>query len=376
MAATPFISALATGTGWQDTTRNLLTALGDVKHGTLGIVYLTDALAEDASSVLTLLRRMTGIRNWVGTTGMGVIAAGREVFDQPALAAMVLDLPEESFHLLPLYAGQAANSTLPEEVQAWTRSRTPHLGLIHADPAAPQITLAIQALARETGAFLVGGLSSSRGEMTQIAGTAAPGSVTGVLFAPEVEVLTGLSQGCTPIGPPHRISDSEENLLITLDDRPAMDVLKADVGQVLARDLARIAGYIFVGLPREGAEPDDYTVRSIMGMDESHGLIAITDVPEPGRSLIFTRRDRDGAVEDLDRMLAKLTRRLDGRKPRGALYVSCIARGPNLFGDGNREITQVQAHLGPDVPVVGFFANGEISHDRLYGFTGVLTLFL
>jgi small ligand-binding sensory domain FIST len=24
---------------------------------------------------------------------------------------------------------------------------------------------------------------------------------------------------------------------------------------------------------------------------------------------------------------------------------------------------------------VGFFANGEISHNRLYGFTGVLTLF-
>jgi small ligand-binding sensory domain FIST len=25
---------------------------------------------------------------------------------------------------------------------------------------------------------------------------------------------------------------------------------------------------------------------------------------------------------------------------------------------------------------VGFFCNGEISHNRLYGYTGVLTLFL
>ena len=32
-------------------------------------------------------------------------------------------------------------------------------------------------------------------------------------------------------------------------------------------------------------------------------------------------------------------------------------------------------HLG-DIPLAGFFANGEISHDRLYGYTGVLTLFL
>jgi small ligand-binding sensory domain FIST len=26
------------------------------------------------------------------------------------------------------------------------------------------------------------------------------------------------------------------------------------------------------------------------------------------------------------------------------------------------------------VPLAGFFANGEISHNRLYGYTGVLTL--
>jgi small ligand-binding sensory domain FIST len=28
------------------------------------------------------------------------------------------------------------------------------------------------------------------------------------------------------------------------------------------------------------------------------------------------------------------------------------------------------------VPLVGFFANGEIAGDRLYGYTGVLTLFV
>ena len=34
-----------------------------------------------------------------------------------------------------------------------------------------------------------------------------------------------------------------------------------------------------------------------------------------------------------------------------------------------------RADLG-DFPLVGFFANGEISHNRLYGYTGVLALFL
>jgi small ligand-binding sensory domain FIST len=29
-----------------------------------------------------------------------------------------------------------------------------------------------------------------------------------------------------------------------------------------------------------------------------------------------------------------------------------------------------------DIPLAGFFCNGEISHDQLYGYTGVLTLFV
>jgi small ligand-binding sensory domain FIST len=29
-----------------------------------------------------------------------------------------------------------------------------------------------------------------------------------------------------------------------------------------------------------------------------------------------------------------------------------------------------------EVPLVGFFGNGEISRDRIYGYTGVLTLFV
>ena len=35
----------------------------------------------------------------------------------------------------------------------------------------------------------------------------------------------------------------------------------------------------------------------------------------------------------------------------------------------------IQDLLG-DFPLVGFFANGEIYNGRIYGYTGVLTLFL
>ena len=52
-----------------------------------------------------------------------------------------------------------------------------------------------------------------------------------------------------------------------------------------------------------------------------------------------------------------------------------MARGPNMFGDEGKEMSLIRDHLG-DLPLVGFYGNGEISNNRLYGYTGVLALFL
>ncbi len=63
------------------------------------------------------------------------------------------------------------------------------------------------------------------------------------------------------------------------------------------------------------------------------------------------------------------------RPIQGGLYFSCLSRGHNLFGEAGIELQIVRDVIG-DVPLAGFFANGEISHRRLYGHTGVLALFL
>ena len=72
-------------------------------------------------------------------------------------------------------------------------------------------------------------------------------------------------------------------------------------------------------------------------------------------------------------MLRELKRALTG-PPRAGLYHSCLARGPNLFGPDSRELELIERELG-SFPLAGFFGNGEISHDRVYGYTGVLTVF-
>jgi len=84
--------------------------------------------------------------------------------------------------------------------------------------------------------------------------------------------------------------------------------------------------------------------------------------------------DTEQTLADLKRMLEGLKRRA-GSPPKAGLYFSCVGRGPSLFGDDSAELRVVHEALG-DFPLVGFFGNGEISRDRLYGYTAVLTLFL
>ncbi|HYD32757.1 MAG TPA: FIST N-terminal domain-containing protein [Azospirillaceae bacterium] len=382
VVAPPFQAAIATGPDWGQTVKACLDRLGDVRGANLGFVYITDDLADHAPGILMLLRSITGIPHWVGTVGLGVCGGNEEIYMQPGMAVMAARLPPDSFRLVPSITDDV--DPFRRRHADWLAAEGPPTGLIHGDPRNPETPALADAFAEATEAFLVGGLASSRHGFVQFTGSTTVGSaaqgpvvedgISGVLFSRRVPIATGLTQGCQPIGPVRTITESQDNVIHRIDGRPALEVFKEDIGELLARDLRRTAGYIFAALPIAGSDTADYLVRTIVGIDPARGHLAIGEEVEPGQPILFTRRDRNAAVEDLNRMLAGLERRLVA-PPKAAIYVSCVARGPNLFGDESEELKTIRRAIG-DVPLVGFFANGEFSHNRLYGYTGVLTLFL
>jgi hypothetical protein len=342
---------------------------------TLGFVYATDHFASGLDAIVAGLRDGTGIADWTGTVGLGAIAndadGGVEYFDRPGLAVMTASLPRDK-HLLfePVHGG------LPPFERAhgtWLAQNLPLFGVVHADPRNPHVAEIVTMLSDETGAYLVGGLTASRDTYPQVSRNIVEGGVSGVLFAAGTDVATGLTQGCSPLGVMHAITDGEDNVVKTLDDRPALDVYEAAIGQLLARDLRRAVSLVHAALPVAGSDTGDYLVRNIVGIDRERGWLAIADEVRKGGRLVFVRRDPAAAREDLSRMLEKLTSRMK-MPPRGALYHACVARGRHMFGEDGAEIAILREALGP-VPLVGVFANGEIYHNRLYGYTGVLSLF-
>ncbi len=371
---TAFSFGHAAADDWRNAVDRCLTAIGPVPEAcNLGFLYVTDDLSEHMGEVLDLFRQATGVPHWVGTVGMGICATGVEYYDTPAVAAMVGDFPPDSFLVFRSMVKDLDEFTARNA--DWMNTRRPFLGLVHADPSNPLTEALVKQLAARTSAgFLVGGLASSRGAVYSYADGVTQGGLAGVLFSEEVGLVTKLSQGCSPIGPQHSITEAQRNIMIRLDGRRALDVLKEDIGEILARDLSRIGGYIFAGLPIAGTDTGDYLVRNLVGIDPKNGLVAIGDMVEQGTRTMFCRRDANTAREDLLRMLAAVAKSLTG-PPRGGVYVSCLGRGRNLFGEHSEELKLIASELG-EFPLVGFYANGEISQDRLYGYTGVLTLFL
>lgn len=372
--STGFGAAMAKGTDWRACVGAVIAELGNTSNATLGIAYWTDVLAADADGILQSLRERTGIEQWVGTVALGVSGADGVAFDQPALSVMVGGWPEETFRILPALAG-TANEFDPADAE-WLQAHSPHVALVHADQGTPALEDAMTSLASAMGGgFLIGGIGSSRAECPQFANGVVQGGLSGVAFAGETGLLTRLSQGCTPIGRRHTVTAGEGNVILTLDGRPALDVFKEDIGEVLARDLRRVAGYIFAGFAVPHSDTGEYLVRNLVGLDPDAGALAVGEYVSEGDVVMFCRRDPQSAVDDMERMARELVTVLDGRTPKGGVYVSCLARGPNQFEPDDLELQVIREHLG-EFPLTGFFANGEISNDRLYGYTGVLTLFI
>ncbi|HEX4583743.1 MAG TPA: FIST N-terminal domain-containing protein [Burkholderiaceae bacterium] len=352
---------------------------GEAARFTLGWCYLTDYYAPQAEAILDELHRVFPGVAWVGTVGVGVAASGVEYFDEPALVLMLAPLARESFRLF------SGRQPLPAEASGFVV----HTALVHAEGSTPDVQeLLFELSARTATGYLFGGLSSARNRTLHMADSVYTGGLSGVAFGPEVGLVSRVTQGCQPIGPLRKITKAGRNLVFSLDGKPALDCALQDLGldRGLPDDeLSDALGSTLVGLiteaedvpTRPGQFGADTVVRHLVGVDRQHQILAIADQVEPGMGLAFCTRDAEAAQLDLVRIATEIRDEVESGAARhmaGALYVSCSGRGGPHFGAPHAELQIVRKALG-DVPLVGFFAGGEIARHHVYGYTGVLTAF-
>jgi small ligand-binding sensory domain FIST len=357
----------------------------------LGFVYFTDHYAPHAAALYAELRqRWPGVA-WVGSVGVGVSAGSAEYIDEPALALMLCSVPAGRFEV---FSGARKLQRI-----------APYTALVHADPGTPELQELISEMSDRTeSGYLFGGLASSRAATHHIADGVWQGGLSGVAFTREVALISRVTQGCQPIGPTRTVTACERNIVTELDGEPALPCLLRDLGMAALDDpraaLPRLRATLVgltdatdTALTRPGQFGTDTRVRHLVGLDPGRHAVAVADVLEPGMRLAFCQRDVQAARRDLVRICSEIRDELETpddaagatRRILGALYVSCTGRGGPHFGGPSAELKIVQHALGggvgggadggDDIPLVGFFAAGEIARHHLYGYTGVLTVF-
>jgi len=335
-----------------------------------GFIYSTDVMSVEFPELLKQCKAASGIKHWVGTIGLGVIAQNQELYDLPAVSIMLAKFDPDAFTMVPSISKQ---SEIPSCLH-WPKQFATNFGIIHGDPFNPQTQNLIEEIQQQLeNGFIVGGLTSSRENQYQVSDEVTSGGISGVVFSENIGVITNLSQGCSPVGVKHTISKAEKNTVFALDNKPALAVLMQDMNISDFEELEKRAGEVFIGLCIPGSDKSDYTVRNLVGADPEHSVFAINDYLTEGNEIVFCQRNAQTAIDDMQQMLDNIARRLK-QKPRGGIYVSCLGRGREQFGQNSEEIKMIQNTLG-EFPLTGFFANGEIHHNKLYGYTGVLTLF-
>jgi small ligand-binding sensory domain FIST len=380
---------------------------------TLGLLYITDHYAADAQDILDHLgAELPEVTDWSGTVGVGVSANNAEYFDEPALSVMLCQLPSDQYRVFSGVAPLASS-----EMSGFTA----HTALVHADPATQDLAELVAEMAGRTDTgYLFGGLSSGRAGALQFAiggngnirghgaaGGVFSGGLSGVAFGEGVRLVSRVTQGCQPVSREREITEADGNLLLKLDGEPALDVLLADLRvsldlpqqaiEAVRATLVGLADAGSDGIRRTGDLGADVLVRHIIGLDPARRGVAIADVAEAGMRMTFCRRNAQAARADLMRICAEIREELEpeeqtlataravaageaeaaphpARRIAGAVYVSCAGRGGPHFGAPGAELQIVRHALG-DVPLVGFFAAGEIARHHLYGYTGVLTVF-
>lgn len=343
---------------------------------TLGVCYLTDSFAPQADALWAALSALWPGVTWVGGASVGVLCDDAEYIDEPGLVLWLSDLPRSAW--------QVFHGTAPLRTNARFQ---PHCALVHADPHTPDLPELLPELAQRTASgYLFGGLTASRSRSVQLADGLWQGGLSGVAFAADVGLVSRITQGCQPVAPVRRITEADDNVVLTLDGEPALDVLLRDLQidlqrpgsamPVLRATLVGLTDADDTALQRSGQFGPQVRVRHLLGLDVARRGVVLSERAATGSQATLCQRNAEAAARDLTGMATALRAQAEeqGLRVQAAHYVSCAGRGGPHFGAPHAEAQRLRRALG-DVPTVGFFAGGEIAHDQLYGYSGVLTVF-
>ena len=224
-------------------------------------------------------------------------------------------------------------------------------GLDFAYPNAPKI------------GGLASGTNSPGGNALYLGDKIFNRGLVGVALTGDIQLDTIVARGCHPIGKPMSITQCETTLLQQVDGKPVVEVFDEMIETLSESDRRQLKTALFLGIEMDPMKDDpgqgNFLIRNINHVKRISGALDISAILRNGQRVQFHLRDKVMSAEDLNGMLSKYTEKGQSDQVQGALLFSCLGRGEDLYGTPNHDSDVFKSKLG-DVPLGGFFCNGEI----------------
>lgn len=202
-------------------------------------------------------------------------------------------------------------------------------------------------------------------------------SAAGVLITGDFNYQIGITHGSKPLGHFRTITRAEKNVILEIDNMPALDLLTELIGDERVKDFDHIRYLFELGEHFEGQGYDeDILNRAIIGVDRERGGIRLAVEIDEGTKVRITRRDMNLVLERTAQMTRKLLGKMEKPDEATYFYFNCSGRGSYLFGKPEPDIDVLRKELNRDQPMIGFFTFGEYApvqgRNCFHNYTGIL----
>jgi small ligand-binding sensory domain FIST len=371
----------------QEIARDLRQQLGD--SITLALAFCGSSYIQAGEDFFETLRIEGHIITLAGCSAQGLVHEEDEYQNKDGLCLIAFSMPEVQVHAITYTQEKIESSFTP---LTWNEiipqsCKAPRFALSLINPFAMDVERWFQQWSESHPTLpMTGGLASSNTKNSEatvfLNQEIIDGGLT-LLFEGPIRLETIVSQGCRPIGEPMTITQANENILYSLGTSSAYEILNHAFEALPDKIKKHARNNLFVGLAmdeyREEFRQGDFLIRNILAADPQSGAVAVGARLRIGQTLQYQIRDATAASEELARLLLQKSQALKKTPPAAMLLFTCNGRGIHLFGTPGHD-SLLTKEFFQDIPLAGFFCNGEIGpvHGRnyLHGYTASLALIL
>lgn len=326
------------------------------------LLLLTSEFSSNPQPAIKAAAKASNCMQVMGCTATGIFTEDDWVLDAPAVAVMVfgdevtLQLSHQNSTqqpLLTLCAPNAINST-------WLNDGNLRYGGVSGD-------------ASGQGNFSV--WQNAKGDLS--------GQVDA--FFNGVNMVTKASHGLQLLTTPleiKQVNDFDIKLLTNTDTQRQKTpyALLNKAWQAHSKSHDEVPLHLIMAIYADSAtdiSSGKFKQTNLIAYDHASGSITLAQALQTGQFISLGLRDPSVAEADMFLTTHQLTQDL-GKAPEFGLFFSNMGRGPYFYNGIDRDLKVITKQL-PDMPLLGFYGNGEVAaiHDQnqLLPYSAVLSLF-